>query len=182
MGIRDFFKKDKKEGPDPLRDLSLAKLKVGYLLDYDLKTWEVMAYNYYDWGGGDLSHEWQLQSGDELAYLEKESDDEEAWSLNRKVSFARLGSGIKEKIIESGDPPEEVIFAGTTYYLAEMAGGHFYKDGQSPGKELLRWSYEDDEGSSYLGIEQWGEEDFDATVGEAVEEYQFSNILPREQS
>ena len=43
---------------------------------------------------------------------------------------------------------------------------------------MLRWSYEDEEGEVYLGIEQWGEWDFDATVGKPVEEYQFTNILP----
>lgn len=182
MGIGDFFKRDKKKELDPLKDLTLAKLKVGYLVDYDLKTWEVVANNYYDWGGGDISHEWQLKSGDEVVYLESESDDHEEWSLNRRIAFDRLGSNIKKQILETGDPPEEIVFEGTTYYREEMGGGRFFKDGQGPGSELLRWSYEDDEGRSYLGLEQWGEEDFDATIGEPVEEYQFINILPRDQS
>ncbi len=182
MGIGDFFKRDKKEEPDPLKDLTLAKLKVGYLVDYDLKTWEVVANNYYDWGGGDISHEWQLKSGDEVVYLERESGDNEEWSLNRKIAFGHLGSNVKEHILETGDPPEEIVFEGTTYYRDETGGGRFFKDCQGPGSELLRWSYEDDEGRSYLGLEQWGEEDFDATIGEPVEEYQFINILPRDQS
>ncbi len=181
MGIKDLFKKDKKKEFDPLKDLSLAMLKVGYMVDYDMKTWEVEAYNYYDWGGGDISHEWQLKSGDEVVYLENESDDDEEWSLNRKIAFSSLGSEVKEHILEAGDPPEEIVFEGTTFYREESGGGHFYKDSAGPSKELLRWSYEDDEGQSYLGIEQWGEEDFDATLGEPVEEYQFVNILPREQ-
>ena len=37
-----------------------------------------------------------------------------------------------------------------------------------------------DPGKKYLGIEQWGENDFEASLGEPVEEYQFTNILPRE--
>ena len=153
------------------------------MVDYDLKTWEVVAYNYYDWGGGDLSHEWQLKNGDgKVLFLEKESDDEDEWNLNQKIPFGRLGSKIKDQILEAGDPPNEIVFEGKTYYMEEMAGGHFHKDGQGPGKELLRWSYEDDEGRGYLGIDQWGEEDFEASLGEPVEEYQFTNILPREQS
>ncbi len=179
MGIRDFFKKNKTTELDPLTDLSLAKLKVGYLVDYDLKTWEVVACNHYDWGGGDISHEWQLTSGDEVVYLEMESDDEEEWSLNRKIAFGRLDPEVKKHILETQDPPEEIVFEGTTYYMEEMTGGHFYKNGQGPGKELLRWSYEDDKGRSYLGIEQWGEQDIDASAGKPVDEYQFTNILPR---
>jgi len=157
----------------------LAELKAGYLVDYDLKTWEVAASNYYDWGDGEVSREWQLKTVADVAYLEKESDDEDEWSLNRKIAFGRLGSEIKEQILETGDPPEKIVFEGTTYYLEEMAGGHFYEKGKDPGKEMLRWSYEDDGGRRYLCIEQWGEQDFDAAVGEPVEEYQFTNILPR---
>lgn len=181
MGIKDFFKKRKKDDVQPLGDISLDKLKKGYLVDYDLKTWEVAAHNLYDWGDGEITHEWQLKSVDEIVYLENESDDEEDWSLNKKIAFGSLGANVKKSIIETGDPPDAIAFEGTTYYLEEMAGGHFYKDGQGPGKEVLRWSYEDDPGQRFLGIEQWGEEDFDATVGQPVEPYQFTNILPGEE-
>lgn len=180
MGIRDFFKKEEPSGPDVTKDLVLTNMKVGWMVDYDMKTWEVTAYNTYSWGEDDLSHEWQLRCGDDLVYLELESDDEDDWSLNRKVAFSRLGAGIKEHILENDDPPDEIVFDGATYYLEEMGGGHFLKGGQEPGKPLLRWSYEDEEGERYLGIEQWGEDDFEASTGQPVEEYQFENILPRE--
>ena len=178
MKIRDFFKKNKKDELDPLNDLSLARLKKGYLVDYDLKTWEVSACNYYDWSEGDISHEWQLRSGDQVVYLEMESDDKEEWSLNRKIAFSRLDSQIKKRIIETGDPPEKIVFDEVTYYMEETGGGRFYKDGQGHGKEVLQWGYQDDGGRSYLSIEQWGEDEFEASTGEPVEEYQFTNILP----
>jgi len=180
MGILDRFRSGKKNQPDPVSDLTLAKLEPGYLVDFDLKTWEVTARNTYDWGEGDLSHEWRLVSGDDAVFLELESDDEEDWSLNRKIPFNRLEAGLKEHILEKGDPPRELTLEGRTFYLEEMAGGHFLKDGQRPGQPLLSWSYEDDEGETYLTLEQWGEEDFEAFLGRPVEEYQFTNILPRE--
>lgn len=180
MGFLDRFRSSPKEEPDPVGDLVLAKLKTGYLVDFDLKTWEVMASNTYDWGEGDLSHEWRLVSGDDQVYLELESDDEEEWSLNRKIPFNRLGTGLKETILDKGDPPQELTFEGKTFYLEEMAGGHFLKEGQGPGQPFLRWSYEDEEGQTYLCLEQWGEEEFETSLGRPVEEYQFTNILPRE--
>ncbi|MBU2548485.1 MAG: DUF4178 domain-containing protein [Proteobacteria bacterium] len=179
MGIKDWFKKDKDPGPDPISGMTIEAMKPGWLVDYDMKTWEVAAAHFYEWGDDDISREWQLRSGDELVYLEREDDDEVEWSLNRKIAFGRLGSGIKEHVLEHGDPPDEIVVDGTTYYLEEMAGGHYFKDGEGPGQALLRWGYEDDDGKRYLGIEQWGEEDFDATLGVPVEEYQFTNILPK---
>lgn len=178
MGLFDFFKKKKKPEETPVGDLQLTDLKPGCMVDYDLKTWEVTACNDYDWGGGDITREWQLKSADDLMYLEKETDDEAAWSISRKIAFGRLGTRVAEHLKQNGDPPAEIVYEGTAYYLAEQGGGHFYKDGRGPGREFLMWSYEDDDGENYLTIEQWGEEAFEAAVGRAVEAYQFENILP----
>ena len=178
MGILDFLKKGTASESEPLGELTLDNMKPGDLVDYDLKTWEVKACHAYDWGDGDMSYEWQLISPDAVAYLQKESDDEDDWSLNRSIHFNRLGPDIKDTIVNSGDPPNEIVYEGDTYFLTETAGGHYLKDRKTPGKEMLSWSYEDDTGSKYLTIEQWGEDDFQASVGIAVESYQFTNILP----
>ena len=178
MGLKDLFKK-KKPQPDPLKSFTLSNLKVGYFLDYDLKTWEVTAYNVYDFTGGDKAREWQLKSSEETVYLELESDDEDYWSLSRKIPFGSLGSGLKEQIQQQEDPPDEIEFEGMTYYLEDTAAGHFLKGGKGEGREFLRWSFEGESGKKLLEIEQWGEDDFEASAGEAVEEYQFTNILPR---
>ena len=73
MGWKDFFglgkKKVRKEEPDLISDLSLAKLKKGWFVDFDDKSWQVEAYNYYDWGSRDITHEWQLKSHDDTIYL-----------------------------------------------------------------------------------------------------------------
>lgn len=180
MGWKDFFgkKKTSPHEPDPLKDLTLAKLAVGYYVDYDLKTWEVAAYNTYDWGDGDITYEWQLKSADETLYLEREPDDEDFWSVSAKIPLNRLPEGIDRHIIDNGDPPDEIVFEGQTYYLESSGGGHFYKDGRGEGHPLIQWEYEDDEGENYVSIEQWGEKRFEAALGRAVEEYQFTNILP----
>ncbi|MCP4715332.1 MAG: DUF4178 domain-containing protein [Deltaproteobacteria bacterium] len=179
MGIRDFFKKDKQPPPEPVTDITLSTMKLGYLVDYDLKSWEVTAAHHYDWGEGDISYEWQLTSADETVCLEKETDDEVAWSLYRKIALSRLGGGVTELVRQTGDPPKEIVLDGVTYYQEEMSGGHFFENGQGPGRQMISWHYEDDDGQRYLCIEQWGETAFEASLGEPVEEYQFSDILPK---
>lgn len=191
MGWKEFFGfRQKHREPDPggsaetpaalVTDLTLADLKVGYMLDYDMKTWEVTAYHYYDWGdGGTLSHEWQLKSADDSIYLEKAADDEVEWCVCRSIPFSRLGAHVRNHILENEDPPDEIEFEGTSYHLDEFGGGKFFRNGKGPGREFLVWDYEDDAGEKFLSIEQWDEDDFEAFVGIFVEEYQFSNLLPR---
>jgi hypothetical protein len=179
MGLKDFFKKKKTEEADFFDDLCLEKMKKGYMVDYDLKTWEVTAYSYYDWGEGDKSYEWQLTTQDDLFYLELSVDDEKEWSISRAADISDLPVEILDEIRKNGNPPDEVKFKAQIFYLEETGGGHFYKDGSDRGKEFLQWSYEDDEGEKYLTVEQWGDTDFAASWGGPVEEYQFINILPR---
>ncbi len=178
MGFKDLFK-TKKPDLDPLKELTLGKMKKGYFVDWDMKTWEVLAVNVFDFSEGDICREWQLESSEEIVYLELESDDEDFWRLSRKIPLGKLGEGIKEHIQQNDDQPNEREYEGDNYYLDEMAGGKFLKDEKEPGREFLRWSYADESGKKFLEIEQWGEEDFEASIGEKVEEYQFENILPR---
>jgi hypothetical protein len=180
MGIFDIFKgkAPKEQGPDVTSGLTLAKLQPGWMVDYDLKTWEVRSHHTYDWSEGDLTHEWQLVAGDSVLYLELEHDDVDDWSLNSLIDFSSLGQEVKPAIQQNGDPPETINLDGITYYMEEMAGGQFLKNTQGPGQNLLRWSYEDENGEKYLTIEQWGENEFQAYLGIPAQEYQFTNILP----
>lgn len=184
MGWKKFFgikENDKKTPPpDPLKDHTLSNLKPGYYVDYDLNTWEVKSGHYYDWGEGDITHEWKLDSVDDTIYLEMEQDDEVSWSVCRKIPIEQLGRGVPEHIRDHGQPPDEIKFDGKIYYFEEGGGGYFYPDGRGPKKPLLKWDYEDDSGKYYLSIEQWEEEEFEASSGIPVEEYQFINILPTE--
>lgn len=179
MGFFDIFQKKKpsEQGGD-LIDLTLDNLMVGCMVDYDLKTWQVTAHNYTDWGDGFKTQEWQLKSFDDLIYLEKSVDDEVEWCISRKIKFQLLGPQVQERIAETGDPPETVTYEGVSYHMEESSGGHFFKDGHGPGQPMLAWDYEDDSSRHYLTIEQWGEREFEASLGEPVEEYQFTNILP----
>ncbi|MBF0451568.1 MAG: DUF4178 domain-containing protein [Candidatus Magnetomorum sp.] len=176
MGWKDLFRK--KEQEENLTDLDLSQIKPGYFVDYDLKSWEVKAYNKYDWGAGETSDEWHLACADDAIFLEREFDDEETWIMTRKIPFNKLGAFVREHIKEYEDPPEEISYDNRKYYLEDSAGGYFHPDGKSTSYELLSWTFEDDSGDHLLGIEQWGEDDFSAWIGSPVEAYQFTNILP----
>jgi hypothetical protein len=174
------FKKKKEPEFDPLRDLSLSKLKAGYLVDYDLKTWEVTAHHKYDWGDGFYTDEWELKSSTETLYLEREDDDEIEWALSKKTQLGKSGSEIREHLLENESPPNEILYQDKGFFLASEAAGLFLKDGKEPGIELLSWDYIDETEEEVITVEQWGEQEFEYSIGRYVEEYQFTNILPKE--
>ncbi|MDM8538395.1 DUF4178 domain-containing protein, partial [Desulfobacterales bacterium HSG17] len=157
----------------------LPKMKKGFYVDYDMKSWEVTAKNRYEWGSAsDVTLEWQLQAADDLIYLGMDQDDKVEWDISRPLAFRELGDTVRQAIIDTGDPPNEITYQDTVYYLEETGGGQFFKDNTGNGNDFIQWSYEDDTGKRYLTIEQWGEEEFAASLGSPVEEYEFHNILP----
>jgi hypothetical protein len=173
---KKMFRKEKEL--DPLADLILEKLRVGYLVDYDMKTWKVTEHSRYDFGEGYTAEEWELTSGGERCYLERSEDDEVEWGLSRKVPIGAVENNVRQHIVEHDDPPDKVVCKGDTYYLEESGSGYLLPEGGGEKRGFIYWDFLHEDGERFLAIEQWGETEFEASLGTEVEEYQFSNILP----
>ena len=182
--VFDFFKKKKAELQKEefrIEDLVLGKLKIGFLVDYDMKTYKVTACNKYQWEEGGTTDEWELKAGDESWFLERSQEDGEVeWSFCRKLPISQLEGDIAGEIERNEDPPETVVFQGKKFVFEEDDIGEFFREGSDEGLSFVSWDFEDEQEKEFLTIEQWGETKFDMQVGFTVEEFQFSNILPGE--
>lgn len=182
MGWSFFNKKKEEPEIDPLHDLVLSKMKKGWMLDYDLKTWEVIAVHKYDWGDGEVTREWELNSANETLFLEIDIEDGGTYSLCKKVPIGKIGGNIKSYMQEHDDPPSQINYMGETFYLDEEGAGLFHENGAPEEQEMLYWDFVDEKDEKFVTIEQWSETEFEAYEGWYAEEYQFTNILPRENS
>ncbi|MBL7021367.1 MAG: DUF4178 domain-containing protein [Nitrospinaceae bacterium] len=182
--VFNFFKNKKKELSEEefrIEDLVLSKLKTGFLVDYDMKTYKVAGCNKYNWEEGGVTAEWELKAGNETLYLERsEEDGVVEWSLCRKRPISDLEGDIAGEIVRNEDPPERIVFQGMSFQFEEDDIGEFFRDGSTDGLSFVSWDYEDEAEEQFITIEQWGETKFDMQVGFKVEEYQFTNILPGE--
>lgn len=177
MGFfKDIF--SKKDEFDPLRDLELSKLRVGYMLDYDMKTWQVTGQGKYDYGDGGADEEWELASSGETIYLSISGDEEQEWSVCKRIPIAAIEGDVRKYIMENDDPPNQMVFEGQKYYLDESGAGLYRKNDKDNGEEFIVWDFIHKDDKRFISIEQWGETDFEAFAGHVVEEYQFMNILP----
>ncbi len=172
-----FFKK-KEETPhyDPT-NLKPTDLRKGYLLDYELKTWQAVEEYEYDWGNEVFSYEYKLVSSDDTIYLYVE--DDEVLSVSRKIKFAMLPDEVERELLASGKPPKKIVYNGRTYFRGKESMG-FFKEVDDPGEsvEFIVWPYEDETEKYILTIEQWGDEDFEASIGHYIKPSEITNILP----
>ncbi len=176
----DLFGKKKKEEEevDPL-DIKLSRLKKGYILDYDLSSWEVKEVYNYDWGDQFFTREYKIFNGKDSRYLHVEEDDELELILSQKIKPVTIDADIPEHIIKHGHPPKKLHFKGKTYNLESESPGYFNEeDKPEQWVEHISWTYYDEEEENIINIEQWGEREFEASVGKVLKEFEISNVIP----
>ncbi|TPN89215.1 DUF4178 domain-containing protein [Aquimarina algicola] len=177
MGIFNFFKKDKKESKI---DFTVNELKKGYILDYFMKTWEVKSVYLYDWGNNSFAREYFLDAGNEKLYLYVEEDDELICSVWKKIDIIDIDPNIIDITIANDDAPNTITYKNSTFTKISSSLGNCAEEGnEDEYDELISWTYQNKDNKELISVNRVGEEEFEATHGNYVKEYEFSNILPR---
>ena len=177
----DFFKKKKAPTYD-VTNLSLKDLNVGFIFDYDMKSWVVKEVYKYDWGNNNFTSEYKVDSGDEVAFLHIADEGELEISLSKSIRISKIDEAITDEIEKNEKPPRKIHFGEEIYYLEEDAAGYFRdlsKDTED-WEELVTWEYLNDEVTKVLSITQWDIRNIEASAGLVLKEFQFSNIIPSE--
>lgn len=180
MGLLDIFKKKEKEPDYDVTNLSVKDLRLGFILEYDLKNWQIKEEYEYDWGANNFSKEYLLDSGTEKVYLGVENKGDIFLTITNDIKIRDLGGDIIDRTVKDKSPPKELIYEGVRYYLHTDNAGYFndITKGGDDWEELISWEYFDDAEELIIGITQWGERDFDAVAGKVVKEFEISNIIP----
>ncbi|MFY0672893.1 MAG: DUF4178 domain-containing protein [Bacteroidia bacterium] len=160
-------------------NIRVTDLALGYLFDYDLKTWEVKEEFEYDWGNENYTKEYKVTSGYEEKYLSVEVDDEIELAMWDNISPLAIDRNLPQYIIKNDEPPSEVSLGGITYIRTEKSNGYWRNTKKSDWDAFINWDYENIDGNRMLSIERWGDEEFEASAGKVIKEYEISNILPR---
>lgn len=174
----NFFKKKKEPDYDPL-NIQVTDLKKGFIFDYDLSQWEIKEEYTYDWGDNFFTKEYKVSDGDKTLFLSVEEDDEVEISVGEKIRLSSFEEDIESEITKNGRPPKKIHYNGETFRREEESPGYF-NDGGSDWVEMISWDYYNSDESQVITIEQWGEREFDASIGKPIEAYEISNITPIE--
>jgi len=182
MGFLDslFGSDDAPEASEqPVDDPSLSQLRTGYMLDYEMRTWEVTRHAKYDYDGWPAD-EWTLETGDDLLFLEYEYDDGDVFLLSEPVDMTAVtvdGEPFRA-VVRDEEPPTTVTYDDADYVLAEEGPASRTVDDRT--NELYYWVYEGEDG--FVALERYGSSDWNVYAGREVEPYEFDNILPRASS
>lgn len=161
----------------------LGALRIGWMVDYDIRTWRVTDHEIYRFNDGATADSWELTNGPERLYLERSLDDGEVeWSLSKVLPIENL-DGVRDHILAHDDPPESVEHEGRAYRLDWSVGGSVRSIDPTSGRpgderRLVEWELVDGTEERFLAIQQWSETEFTASQGEVVKPFLFTHILP----
>ncbi|WP_062061956.1 DUF4178 domain-containing protein [Aquimarina longa] len=179
MGILDFFNRKKKTPHYDVTDIRITDLEKDYILDYDLESWIVTKMYEYDWGNNFFTREFVINNGAKNLYLHIEDDDELEISVTKKIGIRTLGEHIVDAIEETEKPPKKIVYDNQIYYRDSENMGFVRNVDNEDWSEVISWLYLDDTEELLITIEQTGESNYEATIGEYISEYKVSNILPQ---
>lgn len=178
MGLFDMFGKGKSKYD--ASNIKVTDLDHGFIFDYDMKTWVVEEVYKYDWGDKCFSYEYKIVSSDQTLFLSVEDDDDLEIALFSKISIRKLQEDLPEIIEKNKKPPTSIEHNNFKFLLEEESPGYFCNQTKDKNNwiELLSWDYEEEDGNNLISIEQWGDREFDASVGFKIKPFEISNILP----
>jgi hypothetical protein len=178
MGLFNLFNKDKRDYD--ATNVRVTDLNKGFVFDYNLATWRVEESYEYDWGDNYFTHEHKISDGINTLFLSVEDDDGLELSVSKKVKIRNLGEDIPEYIQDNEEPPNKIIFEGETYYMDSGSAGYIRTIGSGDWEELMSWDFYNKNEDKIVTIEQYDDNEFEASYGTLIKEFEISNILPAE--
>jgi hypothetical protein len=168
--------KTKKEEEQPIKiDYNVHDLKKGYLLDYNLESWEVLAAYTYRYKGYS-SKEYKIRSSSETLFLNVSDSNSLLLGLSREANINNIDSGLRSSVA-MGQPPTRITWDGDTYNLKESAKGEFADDARSDWASFSSWEYVDAANKKFVYVSKWEDDSIECYVGDYLKEHEISSIL-----
>jgi len=161
-------------------NITIENLRTGYLLDYGLKTWQVVNQTQFDWNDGMSEREYKLLSGNEILYLNvKREVAMLECKVGTVVNLYSIDAQLDTTIQRDGNPPNVLKYADFTLYRESKLTGLMFNQayGNKPVK-VVAWDYLDQTRTYHLRIGRDEHQKFFATFSKQVSEVEFSEILP----
>ena len=163
---------------DPM-NITLNHIKKGYMVDYEMKTWETVAIGVYDWQDEIGEKVLKLSDGVSSIFVWLRTGTEVDILSGKQVNIHAVDSGLEAEMHHNGKPFNMLTYNEITYYLENERRGNFAEESGKNRQQIASWDYLDGPRKHYLRIEQFGREQFKVFTGKVNSSFEFTEILPR---
>lgn len=172
--LANLFGKKKQEEEIKI-NRTVHDLQVGYILDYNLESWEVLASYTYKYKGH-VAKEYKIRSGSETQFLNVSDSNSLLLSVSKEANINNVHPSLRASILNE-QPLARIEWQGEVYTLKEAAKGQFTDDKLQDWAAFSSWEYVNAENSKFIYVSRWEDGSVECFVGNYVKEHQVSNIL-----
>ena len=174
----DFLKK--KEVPKyDVTNLTVNDLAVGFIFDYEAKSWVVKEAYEYDWGSNNFSKEYKVDAGDDVAFLSVENAGDIKLSMSKEIKTRLIDEDVLDELKKYNKPPRQIHYEKEVYYLESDSAGYYNEVGaDDDAEELVAYEYFNENGKKLVSITQWDEYNIETAAGDIIQLHHITDILP----
>lgn len=171
----NLFKKKEDETPINI-NLTVHDLKRGYILDYDLDSWEVLAEYTYRFPGH-TSKEYKLRSSSATRFLNVSDGNSLILSWSQEANINSIDGNLRSSILNN-QALARVEWEGETYSIKENSKGSFMEGNSGHWDDFQSWEYVNNENTKFIYISKWADNSIECYRGDYLKEHEVSNIIP----
>lgn len=169
--------------PAPARTLTLATLRRGDMVDFDLESWLVGAHTRLEYGEGPgitrWADDWELSSGTRKIRLHRDMIGGDAHlHVFEPLALDEIDTPIRDEVVNAGDPPAQIFVRGEPFFRDhECFAGYMHREDRTRDG-MIYWIYKGVDPGAELRVEQVGDFTIRAMVRQSAQEHHFSHLLP----
>ncbi|MGH1339863.1 MAG: DUF4178 domain-containing protein [Aureispira sp.] len=170
-----FGKKKQQEEEEIKIDRDVHDLEVGYILDYNLESWEVLASYTYRYKGH-MAKEYKIRSSGETRFLNVSDSNSLLLSISKEANMNNIDPSLRSSVLGQ-NPLARINWQGVAYSLKESSKGQFTDDRLQDWASFSSWEYVDAANEKFIYVSRWEDGSVECFVGDYIKEFQISNIL-----
>lgn len=165
------------EGEGPKIDYEINDLEKGFLLDYNLETWEIKDVATYYWSSGSKELEYTLALGKRKSYLNFSPSNEQL-SIYTKVNMQDVWSSARQAMLDNENPTHKSFAYNGKQFRFEGAGEATVENSHET-YGVSNWLFMSDDQQEMISFNKYEDQSTDAHAGKKIASYEIDNILPR---
>ncbi|MFK7798635.1 MAG: DUF4178 domain-containing protein [Aureispira sp.] len=174
--LKGLFIKKKEAEEEPIKiDRTVHDLDVGYILDYNMESWEVLASYTYRYKGH-VAKEYKIRSSGTTHFLNVSDSNSLLLSISTEANINNVDATLRSSVL-SDQPIVRLTWQNENYTLKESAQGQFTDDRLQDWASFSSWEYVNVDNSKFVYVSRWEDGSVECFVGDYLKEYHISNIL-----
>lgn len=162
---------------DPQVDFAIGDLKKGFILDYDLHSWEVKEVAVYTWDNGVKEFEYHIFDGKQNLFLGYAPTDNKV-NIFWEAAADIVWPGVRQKLREGKDiTGDEFDYEGKKYHFS--GEGTAMISNSIEKFEMQNWLFESEDEKNIISFNKYEDQTIGVYVGMWINFHAISNILPR---